>query len=98
MFQRQGTLVSGMKERLSDSSTVYVEERYQDIDSATGLTHATGVTLTPDERWNFGVNARGRHARRQSDRRPDEAEGGRLPRRLQPRQDPGLERSRISGR
>ena len=57
MFQRQGTLVSGMKERLSDTSTVYVEERYQDIDSASGLTHATGVTLTPDQHWNFGVNA-----------------------------------------
>jgi len=57
LFQRQGTLVSGMKERLSDSSTVFVEERYQDIDSASGLTHATGVTLTPDDRWNFGVNA-----------------------------------------
>jgi hypothetical protein len=57
LFQRQGTLVSGMKERLSDSSTVYVEERYQDIDSASGLTHATGVTLTPNDRWNFGANA-----------------------------------------
>jgi flagellar motor protein MotB len=57
LFQRQGTLVSGMKERLSDSSTVYVEERYQDIDSASGLTHATGVTLTPNSHWNFGVNA-----------------------------------------
>jgi hypothetical protein len=57
LFQRQGTLVSGMKERLSDSSSVYVEERYQDIDSASGLTHATGVTLTPDDRWNFGANA-----------------------------------------
>jgi hypothetical protein len=56
VFQRQGTLVSGMKERLSDSSSVYVEERYQDIDSASGLTHATGVTLAPNERWNFGVN------------------------------------------
>ena len=57
VFQRQGTLVSGMKERLSDSSTVYVEERYQNIDSASGLTHATGVTLTPNSHWNFGVNA-----------------------------------------
>jgi len=57
VFQRQGTLVSGMKQRLSDSSTVYVEERYQDIDSASGLTHATGVTLTPDDRWNIGANA-----------------------------------------
>jgi flagellar motor protein MotB len=57
IFQRQGTLVSGMKERLTDSSTVFLEERYQDIDSASGLTHATGVTLTPDDRWNLGVNA-----------------------------------------
>jgi len=57
IFQRQGTLVSGMKERFSDSSSVYVEERYQDIDSASGLTHATGVTLTPDDRWNLGANA-----------------------------------------
>jgi hypothetical protein len=57
VFQRQGTLVSGMKERLTDSSSVYVEERYQDIDSASGLTHATGVNLRPDDRWNFGANA-----------------------------------------
>jgi flagellar motor protein MotB len=57
VFQRQGTLVSGMKERLTNSSSVYVEERYQDIDSTSGLTHATGVTLRPDDRWNFGANA-----------------------------------------
>jgi len=57
VFQRQGTLVSGMKERLTSSSSVYVEERYQDIDSTSGLTHATGVTLRPDDRWNFGANA-----------------------------------------
>jgi flagellar motor protein MotB len=57
MFQRQGTLVSGMKQRLSDSSSVYVEERYQDIDSASGLTHATGVTLVPADHWNIGANA-----------------------------------------
>jgi flagellar motor protein MotB len=56
LFQRQGTLVSGMKERLSDASSVYVEERYQDIDSSSGLTHAAGVTLTPDSHWNFGIN------------------------------------------
>jgi len=57
LFQRQGTLVSGVKQRLTDSSSVYVEERYQDIDSASGLTHATGVTLTPDDRWNIGASA-----------------------------------------
>jgi len=57
LFQRTGTLISGMKERLSDSSSVFVEERYQDIDSASGLTHSTGVTFAPDDRWNFGANA-----------------------------------------
>jgi lipopolysaccharide assembly outer membrane protein LptD (OstA) len=45
-----------MKRRLSDSSSLYVEERYQDSDLATGLTHATGVTLTAQERWNIGAN------------------------------------------
>ena len=45
-----------MKTRLSDSTSVYVEERYQDTDSLTGLTHATGVNLAANERWNFGAN------------------------------------------
>src|SRR5260370_3325271 len=57
VFKRQGTLVSGVKQRLSDSSNVYAEERYQDIDSASGLTHATGVTLVPNDRWNVGASA-----------------------------------------
>jgi flagellar motor protein MotB len=53
---RKGNLISGMKRRLSDSSSMYVEERYQDTDLATGLTHATGVTLTAHDRWNMGAN------------------------------------------
>lgn len=53
---RRGNLISGMKRRLSDSSSMYVEERYQDTDSASGLTHSTGMTLAPNERWNFGTN------------------------------------------
>jgi hypothetical protein len=53
---RRGNLISGMKRRLSDSSSVYVEERYQETDSASGLTHSTGTTLAPNERWNFGMN------------------------------------------
>ncbi len=54
---RRGTLVSGVKRRLSDSSSVYLEERYQDAGPLTGLTHATGVHLVARERWNFGANA-----------------------------------------
>jgi hypothetical protein len=53
---RRGNLVSGAKRRLSDSSSVYFEERYQDRGSLTGLTHASGVQLVAKERWNFGAS------------------------------------------
>ncbi|PYU29453.1 MAG: flagellar motor protein MotB [Acidobacteria bacterium] len=53
----QGSLVSGAKTRLSDSSSVYVEERYQNGASLTGLTHSTGINLTAKERWNFSGSA-----------------------------------------
>ncbi|HEX5648696.1 MAG TPA: hypothetical protein VFX69_03485, partial [Steroidobacteraceae bacterium] len=54
---RRGNLVSGVKSRLSDSASVYVEERYQDTESLTGLTHATGVNLSANERWTLSANA-----------------------------------------
>ena len=57
LLVRRGNLVSGVKRRLSDSSSVYFEERYQQSGSATGLTHATGISLAASERWNFGANA-----------------------------------------
>jgi flagellar motor protein MotB len=53
---RQGTLVSGVKRRLSDSSSVYFEERYQNGESLAGLTHTTGIHLVARERWNLGAN------------------------------------------
>ncbi|MDY6945257.1 MAG: OmpA family protein [Pseudomonadota bacterium] len=53
---RRGNLISGMKRRLSDASSVFIEERYQQTDDMSGLTHATGMTLAPNERWNFGAN------------------------------------------
>jgi len=53
----QGSLVSGAKTRLSDSSSVYVEERYQNGASLDGLTHATGINFTANERWNFSGSA-----------------------------------------
>jgi hypothetical protein len=53
---REGSLVSGMKTRFSDSTSIYLEERYQHGDSMTGLTHATGVSLTPTERLNLSAN------------------------------------------
>ncbi len=51
---RRGNLISGAKRRLSDSSSVYLEERYTDGGSQTGLTRATGINLVAKERWNFG--------------------------------------------
>jgi flagellar motor protein MotB len=54
---RRGSLVSGAKMRISDSSSVYFEERYQDRGAQTGLTHATGVNLVGKERWNFGTSS-----------------------------------------
>jgi len=53
---RQGTLVSGVKRRLSDSSSVYFEERYQNGESLAGLTHTAGIHLVARERWNLGAN------------------------------------------
>ena len=54
---RRGNLVSGVKSRLSDSSSVYLEERYQNGETLTGLTHAFGINLVAKERWNLGTNA-----------------------------------------
>jgi hypothetical protein len=46
-----------MKRRLSDSSSIYFEERYQNGETMTGLTHATGINLVTKERWNFGASS-----------------------------------------
>jgi len=52
----EGNLVTGMKTRFSDSTSVYLEERYRHGNSMTGLTHATGVNLTPNERFNVSAS------------------------------------------
>jgi flagellar motor protein MotB len=57
MLMRRGNLVSGVKHRISDGSSVYFEERYQDSGAATGLTHATGISLAASEHWDLGANA-----------------------------------------
>ena len=53
----QGSLVSGMKTRLSDTTSIFLEERYQHGRSLTGLTHATGMQLIPMERWNLSFSS-----------------------------------------
>ncbi len=54
---RGGNLVAGIKSRLSDSTSVYLEERYQHSDTMTGLTHATGISFAPNSGWSFGINS-----------------------------------------
>ncbi|MDH3521820.1 MAG: hypothetical protein OEM49_15335, partial [Myxococcales bacterium] len=52
---RMGNLVAGARTRLSDSGSVFVENRYQHA-SATGLTRAVGVDLAPTDRLSLGAN------------------------------------------
>jgi hypothetical protein len=54
IYSRRGNLIAGAKTRLSDSASVYLEDRYQHAGSATGRTHATGINLSPADRWNLG--------------------------------------------
>jgi flagellar motor protein MotB len=52
----EGNTVAGVKHRLSDSTSVYLEERYRNSAFSSGLTHATGITLAPTERLNLGAS------------------------------------------
>ncbi len=52
----EGNTVAGVKTRLSDSTSVYLEERYQNSAFQSGLTHSTGISLAPTERLNLGAS------------------------------------------
>jgi flagellar motor protein MotB len=52
----EGNTVAGVKTRLSDSTSVYLEERYRNSAYTSGLTHATGVSLAPTERLNLSAS------------------------------------------
>jgi hypothetical protein len=52
----EGNTVAGVKTRLSDSTSVYVEERYRNNAFSSGLTHATGISLAPTERLNLSAS------------------------------------------
>ena len=52
----QGNLVAGVKSRIADSTSVFLEERYQHSATATGLTHGTGISFAPAANWNVGFN------------------------------------------
>ncbi len=53
---RKGNMTSGFRTRYSDSASVFLEERYTYGDVPSGLTHSTGVELSPTDRLNFGAN------------------------------------------
>lgn len=50
----EGNLVAGVKSRLSDSTSVFLEERYLHNETSTGLTHGTGISFAPTQKWNLG--------------------------------------------
>jgi flagellar motor protein MotB len=52
----EGNTVAGVKTRLSDSTSVYLEERYRNSAYTSGLTHATGISLAPTERLNLAAS------------------------------------------
>jgi flagellar motor protein MotB len=52
----EGNTVAGVKTRLSDSTSVYLEERYQNSAFSSGLTHSTGISLAPTERLNLAAS------------------------------------------
>ena len=53
---RKGNMASGFRTRYSDSTSIYLEDRYTYGDVPTGLMHSTGVELAPVDRLNFGAN------------------------------------------
>jgi lipopolysaccharide assembly outer membrane protein LptD (OstA) len=44
-----------VKSRLADSTSVFLEERYQHSSSMTGLTHGTGISFAPTQNLTFGI-------------------------------------------
>jgi lipopolysaccharide assembly outer membrane protein LptD (OstA) len=56
LLARRGKMTSGFRTRYSDSSSVYVEERYTHGEVPTGLMHSAGVKLMAFDRVNFGAN------------------------------------------
>jgi hypothetical protein len=54
--QNRDNLVTGARTRLSDSASVYLENRYDHGDASTGSTRTLGMTLAPTSRWNLSAS------------------------------------------
>ncbi|MFL6650056.1 MAG: OmpA family protein [Sulfurifustaceae bacterium] len=52
---KKGDMVTGFRTRYSDTTSVYVEDRYTHGDVPTGLTQSAGVDVAPSDRLNLGV-------------------------------------------
>lgn len=52
---RAGLFTVGGKTRFNDTVSLNAEERYQHGEGPSGLIHAFGLDLSPDERWNYGL-------------------------------------------
>jgi len=52
---RAGLLTTGGKTRFTDTVSLNAEERYQHGDGPSGLIHAFGLDLSPNERWSTGL-------------------------------------------
>jgi uncharacterized repeat protein (TIGR01451 family) len=55
LHERRGSVTTGTRSRLSDSTSVYAENQYQH-DAVTGITRSMGVTYIPSEMWNVDLN------------------------------------------
>lgn len=53
---RKGNMATGFRSRYSDTTSIYGEERYAHGDVPTGLTHALGVDVAPNDRWTYGAS------------------------------------------
>ncbi len=53
---QRGNMSSGFKTHYSDTTSVYLEEKYTHGNVPTGLTHSAGVDLAPNDRWNYGAH------------------------------------------
>jgi len=51
----EGNLVGGIRTRIADSTSIFLEERYQYNEAMTGLTHGTGISFSPTEKWSLGI-------------------------------------------
>jgi hypothetical protein len=56
LHERRGSLVSGIRTRLSDSSSVFVEDRFQHSDGRNGLSRTMGMTLALSPRSTVSAN------------------------------------------